>query len=100
MASQSVLDCGAVTIFSGDRLIVHRGGGKSDNFCNLLPMGVAASIEKVHREKNLEALLEEVIVLFKNGHKATMYLIPHLDDPVNDKLLQEFQARCLMIHDL
>ncbi len=90
---------GAVTIFSGEQLVVHRGGDSND-FCDLLPMGVAASIEKVHREQNFERLLEEVIVKFKNGHTATMYLMPGLPDPVNDNLLQEFQAKCLMIHDL
>ena len=90
---------GAVTIFSGNQLVVHRGGDES-NMCNLLPKGVAASIEKVHREHMLDSMLEQVIVKFKNGHTATMYLTPFIPDPVDDKLLKEFQATCLMIHDL
>ena len=80
--------------------MVHRGGGKSENLCDLLPEGVAASIEKVHREHQIDTRLEIVIVKFKNGHNAKMYLVPYLDDPIDDKLLQEFQATCLMIHDL
>ncbi len=99
MAAQSFAGTGAVTIFSGDQLIVHRGGD-SDNFCDLLPMGVGASISKVHREQNLEAQLEHVIVKFKNGYIATLNLMPYLSDPVDEALLQEFQAKCLMIHDL
>lgn len=89
-----------ITIFSGDQLMVHRGGGKSEYMCDLLPMGVAPSIDKVSRAQNVETMLEHVEVLFKNGHRATLRLIPYAADPVNDDWLQEFQAKCLMIHDL
>ncbi len=80
--------------------MVHRPGGEYGRLQDLLPLGVAASIEKVHREVAFVDMLEYVIVEFKNGHKATMYLMAHLDDPVDDKVLEEFQATCLMIHDL
>jgi len=80
--------------------MVHRGGGQAENLCNLLPAGVHDNIDKVHREQHLEKQLEVVIVKFKNGHDARMYLIPHLDDPIDDELLKEFQATCLLVHDL
>lgn len=88
---------GAVTIFSGNQLIVQRG---DDGMCNLLPRGVHNSIEKVHREQSVATQLEIVIVEFKNGHHAKMYLMTFMPDPVDDDLLKEFQATCLMIHDL
>lgn len=91
---------GAMTIYSGDQLMIHRGGVDVDRLQDILPMGVAASIKKVHREVLHNRMQEAVIVEFDNTHVATLHLMMGTIDPVDDRLLQEFQAKCLMIHDL
>ncbi len=100
MAAQSVAAnsmAGSMVIFSGDCLMVHRG---EDNDIDVLPMGISSSIKRVHREYVYDKLLEMLCVEFYNGSRATLFLHETKSDPIDDEDLQEFRARCIMIHDL
>lgn len=90
---------GSMLIFSGDRLMVHRGKGINSDI-DVLPRGVSSSIKKVHREYIFAKMLEMVRVEFYNGNFATLLLHETRPDPLDDDDLQEFRARCVMIHDL
>ena len=89
----------SLVVFSGDCLMVHRGKG-IDSDIDILPKGVSSSIKKVHRQYAMDRLLEMVRVEFYNGSFATLFLHEQRPDPIDDEDLQEFRARCVMIHDL
>ena len=84
-------------IFTGDRILIHRGEGESTS---ILPEGVAKSVKKVHNEKIFDQMLEALRVEFNNGNFATLFMNLGVADPIDDEDLKEFQASCLMLHDL
>ena len=86
-----------MTIFTGDEIVVHRGKGVSEN---LLPRGVSQSIDRVRKQQIYDRDVESIMVIFRNGNHATVFLHNHCPDPIDEKDLQEFRARCLMVHDL
>ena len=99
MSTTCPLGPASLVIFSGDCLMVHRGKGINSDI-DVLPKGVSSSIRKVHREYVYDRLLEMLRVEFYNGSFATLFLHETRPDPIDDEDLQEFRARCVMIHDL
>ncbi|KKN24583.1 hypothetical protein LCGC14_0893370 [marine sediment metagenome] len=89
---------GSMVIFDGDRIMVYRGLRGSD--IDVLPPGVVSSIKKVRKEHIYAQLVEMLRIEFYNGSFATLILHEQRPDPIDDEDLQEFRARCVMIHDL
>lgn len=86
-----------LAIFTGAEIIVHRGNADT---ASILPDGVAKSVKCVNKIPIYDRMLEGLQVVFNNGRSATLFLNLGTIDSVNDEDLKEFQARCLMLHDL
>lgn len=71
-----------------------------DNVINILPANVRPqSIDRVERYENMDTQSTVLAVKFTNGHVANLKLrIDRGGVRVED--LKEFQARCIMIHDI
>lgn len=66
---------------------------------NLLPQNVLPkSIENVEHYARLSERTDVIAMKFKNGHVALLEYEP--DGEINEESLKEFQATCIMVHDI
>lgn len=82
-------------INNGKGMFYDHGG----EIINILPQNVPAkSIETVDHYHNIEERADYISLKFKNGHVSLLRL--WADTGIADDDLKEFQARCIMIHDI
>lgn len=86
----------SLVIYTGENIVIENDNKQ----VKVLPPGVGPSVKRVYKEYVMDRMVEVMAVEFQNGHYASLEI--HISEPsiCSVDALEEFRARCLMIHDL
>ncbi len=88
----------ALAIISNEGLELH--ALRCDKSYPLMPANIVANVYRLEREHSRFSMREYLIVRFKNDQIAKLELKVDTAAPISPIALKEFQALCVMVHDI